>query len=190
MSFGAAAGSTASTQPCWISNHSLVHYDAELYPNHNVLIDYVNISIVSSKIGFRMWNFIFAGNTSLTSFTQNFQLNPDCRVPGVRGGDPTPNQVFFSPKGFKGILIVDNVTYGISNTENNPFQWAWDYKKAVFELTVDLCRGGENAKERDFYVNITIKDGCCGELCGCDGGCGNGCHCTPSPNEGYSECVE
>jgi len=77
-------------------------------------------------------------NTSLTSFTQTFQFNEDCEVPGLFR-PCTPSQVWFSPKGFKGILVIDNVTYGVSNTENNPFKWAWDPENVMFELTVDLC---------------------------------------------------
>ena len=173
-------GSTGSTGTCWINNLSLVNYDASLYPSQNVLIDYVNISIVFSKFGFRMWNFTFAGNTSLSSFTQIFQFNTkDCDIPCVFG-PVTPRGVVFSPKGFKGTLVIDNVTHGISNTENNPFQWAWDSQNAVFELTMDLCGFVGIGSEKEFYVDITIKDASCNSIAQCasvGGNCPNNCSC-------------
>ena len=100
-------GTTGATGPgrsCWINNLSLVNYDVELYPTNNILIDYVNVSIVFSKYGYRTWNFVFAGNTSLTSFTQIFMFNKDCEVSGLFL-PCTPNQVWFSPKGFKGFPL-------------------------------------------------------------------------------------
>ena len=161
--------STGSTGPsCWFPNLSLVNYKTELYPSTNILIDYVNISIVFSKFGYRIWNFTFAGNTSLTSFTQIFQYKKGCEeVPGALG-PCRGNGIFFSPKGFKGILVVDNVTYGISNTEHNPIQWAWTPKIGMFELTVNLCNllGYDTTTttdpEREFFADLWIKDGNCG----------------------------
>lgn len=163
------------TVTCLNSNVSLINYSVELQPDSTGVISYTNVSIVDSRLAYRVWTFTFRGTITRGKFVQIFHFDPNCEVPN---GNNTLrlDQIDFSYrqkdiKGqpfkrepFSGTMIINNRIIGITDCRSL-IDFSYDRKNAIFTMRIDVSRYINEDENNDIYANLWIKDGA--QYCPC-----------------------